>query len=47
MILTQDVTTKDGILLLSMGHKLGDHIIKQINNLEQTLGETFEIYVDT
>jgi len=45
MLLTRDITTKSGILLLSSGHKLGDHIIEQLNNLEQTLNETFEIYV--
>jgi len=45
MVLTRDITTVDGILLLSSGHKLGDHMIAQIINLEQSLRADFEIYV--
>jgi len=45
MVLTRDIVTKDGILLLSSGHKLGDHIITQIINLECSLDADFEIYI--
>lgn len=45
MVLAKDLNIKGGIVLLSKGHKLGQHVIKQINNLEKTLKETLEIFV--
>ncbi len=45
MKLARDLVTKDGILLLSEGHLLGEHMIKQINKLEKSLDETLQIYI--
>ena len=45
MVLAADINTKDGLTLLTKGSKLGVHIIKQINNLESILKETFEISI--
>ena len=39
MELTKDIVTKNGVLLLSRGYVLGDHMIKQLTSLEQSLGE--------
>ena len=39
MELTKDIVTKSGVLLLSRGYVLGDHMIKQLTSLEQSLGE--------
>lgn len=39
MELTRDIVTKSGVLLLSRGHVLGEHMIKQLISLEQSLGE--------
>ena len=39
MELTKDVVTKSGVLLLSRGYVLGDHMIRQLTSLEQSLGE--------
>lgn len=45
MVLARDLLTSDGILLLSEGHRLGEHMIKQINNLEKSLSEELIIYI--
>ena len=39
MELVKDIVTKNGVLLLSRGYVLGDHMIKQLTSLEQSLGE--------
>ena len=39
MELTKDIVTKSGVLLLSRGYVLGDHMIRQLTSLEQALGE--------
>ncbi|MFW2372230.1 MAG: HD domain-containing phosphohydrolase [Gammaproteobacteria bacterium] len=45
MILARDLLTKDGILLLSEGYRLGEHMIRQIKNLENSLNEELVIYI--
>ena len=45
MVLARDLLTQDGILLLSEGHRLGEHMIRQINNLEKSLNEELVIYI--
>jgi response regulator RpfG family c-di-GMP phosphodiesterase len=39
MELTKDIVTKSGVLLLSRGYVLGEHMINQLISLEQSLGE--------
>ncbi len=46
MRLTKDLVTSGGVLLLSRGHVLGEHMIKQIVNLEKSLGEKFVLFVE-
>lgn len=45
MVLARDLLTQDGILLLSEGHRIGEHMIRQINNLEKSLNEELVIYI--
>ena len=45
MVLARDLLTEDGILLLSEGHRLGEHMIRQIINLENSLNEELLIYI--
>lgn len=45
MKLTKDLVTKNGVLLLSSDYVLGEHMIKQIVSLEQSLGEKFVLFV--
>ncbi len=45
MRLTKDLVTKNGVLLLSKDYVLGEHMIKQIVSLEQSLGEKFVLFV--
>ena len=45
MELTKDIVTKTGVLLLSRGYVLGDHMIKQLTSLEQSLGEKLMLTV--
>ncbi len=45
MVLARDLLTNDGVLLLSEGHRLGEHMIKQIKNLEGSLNEELVIYI--
>lgn len=45
MILTQDLCSPDGVLLLSKGHVLRFRNISRLENLEENLGCRFEVYV--
>ena len=45
MKLNKDLVTKNGVLLLSRDYVLGEHMIKQIISLEQSLGEKFVLFV--
>ena len=45
MILTRDLKTNDGIVLLVKDVKLGKHVINQIINLESRLNEKFKVFV--
>jgi response regulator RpfG family c-di-GMP phosphodiesterase len=45
MELSNDIVTKTGVLLLSRGYVLGDHMIKQLTSLEQSLGEKLVLTV--
>ncbi len=46
MKLKKDLVTKSGVVLLSRGYVLGEHMIKQITNLEKSLGEKFVISIE-
>ena len=45
MVLSQDVITKDGVLLLSREHILDDKVIQKMRSLEKQLPNRFELYV--
>lgn len=45
MTMTNDLVTKDGVLLLSRGYLLDEHLIAKIQNVEKSLGSEFDIYV--
>ena len=45
MILTQDLSLKTGVLLLTKGYLLDDKLIRRIQKLEKSMNENFEIYV--
>ena len=45
MTMTNNLVTKDGILLLSRGYLLDDHLIAKIRSVEKSLGSDFDIYV--
>lgn len=45
MMLSRDMITKKGVLLLSKGHLLDDPLIKKIQDFEITIGEDMNIYI--
>ena len=45
MMIANDLATKDGVLLLSRGYLLDDHLIAKIQSVEKSLDAEFEIYV--
>ena len=45
MTITNDLATKDGVLLLSRGYLLDEHLIAKIQSVEKSLDAEFEIYV--
>ncbi len=45
MTMTNDLITKDGVLLLSRGYLLDEHLIAKIQSVEKSLGSEFDIYV--
>ncbi|MCW8957054.1 MAG: response regulator [Gammaproteobacteria bacterium] len=45
MILAKDLIAGDGVVLLSEGHRLGEHMIRQVQNLENSLNEKLVIYI--
>ncbi|NOY62006.1 MAG: response regulator [Gammaproteobacteria bacterium] len=45
MVLARDLITKDGVMLLSKGHVLGDGLIDKIHNAEVAMACELEFYV--
>ncbi|MCV6589800.1 MAG: response regulator [Marinobacterium sp.] len=45
MVLTRDLVSEQGILLLTRGFRLDDTAMIRVRELEANLGETFELYV--
>jgi response regulator RpfG family c-di-GMP phosphodiesterase len=45
MVISRDVVSKDGLLLLSKGFVVDETIIEQLRNVEETLGHPFAIYI--
>ena len=45
MVMTNDLVTKEGVLLLSRGYLLDEHLIAKIQSVEKSLGAEFDIYV--
>ena len=45
LVLTRDLLTPDGMLLLKEDHKLDEHVIDRLRGLERTLGAPLELYV--
>ncbi len=45
MAISNDLVTKDGVLLLSRGYLLDEHLIAKIQSVEKSLAAEFEIYV--
>lgn len=45
MVISNDLVTKDGVLLLSHGYLLDEQLIAKIQNVEKSLGAEFDIFV--
>ena len=46
MVLAKSIITKDGVLLLSDGHIIDEHIIEKIIRFERSIGKRFELYIE-